>query len=257
MLSSSEASFPIKFFVEPLSKSLQNELGRNIRVYTVDARNHGLSAHSDTFCLESMSVDLDEFIARHRLNGDAPAPLILLGHSMGAKVNMLYSLLRGDNVAGIVSLDASPANYTHRHRRIFDAMEAVDFSKVHKKSDADQQLQHFGIVDGSERGYILENVTNRGGWGWGWKCNLDGISQNEHEVHSFPDSGHMVRYERSALFLGGYRGSDRLTDPKYLDDLALWFPRHRIQLFDGGHFIHRTHQREVEREVVRYISGCI
>ena len=258
MLSSSSAAFSIPFFIEPLTNALKSETNKNIRCYLVDARNHGLSPHSDTFCLDSMSVDLDEFIIDHQLN-DNRTPLILIGHSMGAKVNMLYSLLNGENLNGLISLDASPASYYHDHQRIFEAMKGVDFSKVNRKFDADQQLKQLGIADGSERGYILENLSGGKGNnenGWGWKCNLDVIAQNEHEIHSFPDTEHMSVYHGHTLFLGGNRNSDRLTNPLYLEDLDFWFPNHKISLFDGGHFIHRTHQTEVQHEMVQYIKNC-
>ena len=256
MLSSSTAAFSIPFFVEPLSAALSTELNQNIRCYLVDARNHGLSAHSDTFCLESMCVDLDEFVADHGLAEDPSSPLILIGHSMGGKVNMLYSLLRGHQVTGCISLDASPTTYHHDHQRLFDAMKGVDFSKVHRKFDADQQLKGLGIADGSERGFILENLTGDSGRGWRWKCNVDVIAKHEHKVHSFPDTKHQSIYHGDTLFLGGSR-SDRLTNQLYLDDLDFWFPNHHIALFDGGHFVHRTHHKEVQREIVQYISKCI
>ena len=216
ILSSSSTAFSIPFFIEPLAKGLQAELNYNLRFHLLDARNHGLSPHSDIFCLPSMAVDLNEFIYQNSLSRTISSdPLLILGHSMGSKVGLLYSLLCGEDISGIISLDASPSTYYHNHQRIFDAMKAVDFSRVHKNYDADQQLKEHGIMDASERGFILDNLKNLNNNQWEWKCNLDVISENEQNVHGFPDLRYMSIYHGHSLFIGGTVGSDRLTNPHY------------------------------------------
>ena len=259
MLSSSSSAFSIPMFIEPLSNTLKKELNTNIRCYLLDARNHGLSPWSDQFCLESICVDLNEFIHSDVVQNDN---LFLVGHSQGGKASLLYSLLCGHDISGIISLDASPTTYYHNHQRIFDAMHNVNFqiltSDTPKKHQITQQLKANGIEDASEIGFILNNIDFEDNEDiLNWKCNLKAISQNEGKIHGFPDTKYMSIYERYTLFLGGTINSDRLTNPSYLDDLKFWFPNHRICLLDGGHFIHRTHYKHVEHEMVQYFNTIL
>merc|ERR1712228_817154 len=104
---------------------------------------------------------------------------------------------------------------------------------------------------------ILDNLKNIHGDVWDWKCNLDVISKNEQNIHSFPDTKHMSIYHRHSLFIGGTVGSDRLTNPQYINDLNFWFPSNSIKLFDGGHFVHRTHSNQVQHEIVQYVKETL
>ena len=90
-----------------------------------------------------------------------------------------------------------------------------------------------------------------------WKCNLKAISENEDKIHGFPDTHYMSIYDKYSLFLGGTVNSDRLTNQLYLDSLEYYFPNSSIHLLNGGHFIHRTHYKQVEHEIVQYIKTVI
>lgn len=252
MLSSSLSAFSIPMFIEPLSNTLRNKLSMNIRCYLLDARNHGLSPWNEQFCLESICVDLNEFISSNNIE----TPLFLIGHSMGGKASLLYSLLCGDDITGIVSLDASPTKYYHNHQRIFDAMKGVNFdnltNETPQKYQIMTQLKQNGIENASEIGFILNNIDFDNDNNLKWKCNLDVISENEDKIHGFPDTKYMSIYDKYTLFLGGTIDSDRLTNKSYLNDVEFWFPFHRIHLLNGGHFIHRTHYKHVEHEIVEY-----
>eukprot|EP01083_Nonionella_stella_P301241 1032260_1 len=182
MLSSSRTAFPIQSFIKPFSRTLSCALNYNIRCYLLDARNHGLSPHSNTFCLESICVDLNEFIETHTQSSD---PLILLGHSMGGKASLLYALLRESDVTGLISLDASPTIYTHNHQQIFNAMQAINIAQINHKNDANQQLKLLGITNASERAFILDNLVVNAQNEWSWQCNLDAIHDRKRTSYSW------------------------------------------------------------------------
>lgn len=57
------------------------------KVWAVDLRNHGQSPHSDVMTYDAMCADLDLFFHDHGLK-----KVVLLGHSLGGKVNSLILL---------------------------------------------------------------------------------------------------------------------------------------------------------------------
>ena len=63
------------------------QLAPTYSVYALDLRNHGGSPHSDRFDLECMATDLNAFMNRMGIE-----QAILLGHSMGGKVAMTFTL---------------------------------------------------------------------------------------------------------------------------------------------------------------------
>ena len=103
-------------------------------VIAVDQRNHGESPWFDTHSYLDMANDLLE-IAQH-----VNRPLNVVGHSMGGKAAMVMALLRPDLVNRLLVADIAPIAYGHDQSQYIQAMQAVDLSRVHKRSDAIEQL---------------------------------------------------------------------------------------------------------------------
>ena len=279
MLASHE-TFPIAFFTADLAKHLQSVLNCNIDCYLIDARNHGLSPHNDKFSLEALTCDLSNFIHSHSIQ----SPL-LIGHSMGGKTACLYSLLTNNNtnstnninnnICGMVAIDAAPSKYYHHHEKLFNAMQAVDFSKVEHKSNIDAQLKKSGIECARDRAFILTNAIKTDANDvemddnierlqgnelkqsnlWKWRCNLDVIAKHESEIHTFPTEAELDRmniYSKPSMFIGGSLSS-RLTSEIYVKDVNYWFPNNEIVLLEGGeHFVHRTHTKQSIKNIGDY-----
>ncbi|CAK9440303.1 uncharacterized protein LODBEIA_P44030 [Lodderomyces beijingensis] len=90
-------------------KASFNKVGRNLSehlvtpVYSVDLRNHGDSPHALPHSYMSMAHDVARFIQERQW-----ANCVLVGHSMGAKVAMLVSLLHPDLISKLVVMDNTP-----------------------------------------------------------------------------------------------------------------------------------------------------
>jgi len=72
-------------------------------VHLLDQRNHGRSFHSDDFNYEVMVEDLKHYCDSHNLTD-----VILLGHSMGGKVAMLFAVEYPELVSKLIIADISP-----------------------------------------------------------------------------------------------------------------------------------------------------
>lgn len=79
-----------------------SEITRN-PVYGVDLRNHGNSPHVLPFTYTIMAYDVYKFITERNWKN-----CILVGHSMGAKVAAIVSLLYPDIVSKLVLIDNTP-----------------------------------------------------------------------------------------------------------------------------------------------------
>src|ERR1700751_1662045 len=119
--------------------TLAKRFGENgFEVFTIDQRNHGLSPHHEIWNYEVMADDIQEFIETHNLKKP-----ILLGHSMGGKVAMFFALKYHNVLAKLIVADMSPREYPPHHDSVIKALNAVDFSKINNRKDAEAILNEF------------------------------------------------------------------------------------------------------------------
>ena len=85
---------PSLFLLHGLFGSRQNLrqvaqfLSSRFTVFSIDLRNHGESGHDDSMTYKQMAQDLFEFVKMFNLGA-----VHVVGHSMGGKVGMTFSLL--------------------------------------------------------------------------------------------------------------------------------------------------------------------
>jgi esterase len=75
-------------------------------IYLVDMRNHGGSFHSDDTSVESMALDVGQFIDDLELGC-----VNILGHSLGGKVSLELSLTAPEKLNSMVLVDVGPFDY--------------------------------------------------------------------------------------------------------------------------------------------------
>ena len=119
-------------------KTLGSRFSENYQVYLIDQRNHGRSFHSEAFSYEFMVEDLAYYIEHYQLSN-----VIILGHSMGGKVAMLFAVTYPEKVSKLIVADIAPRFYPRHHEMILDGLNAVDFSKVNSRSEIDAILKNY------------------------------------------------------------------------------------------------------------------
>lgn len=204
---------------------------QGIRCLIPDQRNHGHSPHHRIMNYYSLTDDLAEFIRQHRL--ERP---IILGHSMGGKVAMRYTLENPGEVDRLIVVDTSLRTYVrfHYHQGLIDAMLPVDFEKVRSRQEAEEILT--GKVD-DERvvQFLMKNLYWKDKTRLAWRPNLAAIYDNLENMYDgvFFSS----RFDRPALFVRGGL-SDYILDQ---DFPAIYqnFPFARIETIESGtHWVH-------------------
>lgn len=211
--------------------TLGKKLAERFSVYIPDLRNHGQSPHSPTFNYIAMSDDLMEFIGEHQLKNP-----ILIGHSMGGKVAMTFTLEHPEVVDKLIIVDISPKKYPGRnvHFDMISAMMAVDFEAVGTRDEVEALLKK-SIPNKRIRLFVMKNLYRKTRHTFDWRLNLEAISANMDYIFDGVESP--VQYPGPVLFIKG-----GLSDYIGGDDLPLIlrnFPAARIQTIPGAsHWVH-------------------
>src|SRR6478672_1449510 len=84
-------------------RSMARRLSAEFQVFSIDQRNHGESPHSSEMTYEMMAEDVAELLRETKLRR-----VNVLGHSMGGKTAMQFSLSHPEAVERLVVADIAP-----------------------------------------------------------------------------------------------------------------------------------------------------
>ena len=125
---------------------------KGFEVFTIDLRNHGLSPHDDEWDYETMSKDVLELITDCNLQ-----QVDLIGHSMGGKVAMRLAIDYPELINKLIVVDISPKYYPIHHQSVLEALNAVDFSILKTRKEAETVLSNY-ITDFGTKQFLLKNI---------------------------------------------------------------------------------------------------
>jgi len=224
--------------------SIGKRLGKQVRVYAVDLRNHGDSPHSSEFNYQVMAEDLSLFICTHNLS-----EATILGHSLGGKVAMAFASTHPDRVEKLIVVDIAPRSYSGDHKGMFEALLALDLGKISRLGDAVDALAP-DIPDISARYFLTKNLVRDPDGRFRWKVNLKGIYQNYDQLGGVV----MERpFEKPTIFFRG-ENSDFITE----EDSKLirqWYPKAEIETIEGaGHWIHIDAPEKLTQKVLDFVG---
>lgn len=215
-------------------------------VFALDQRNHGLSPHSEEWNYEVMAHDLKEFIETHHLKDP-----VLIGHSMGGKTVMFFELMYPGIARKIIVADIAPRAYEPHHDAVLKALNAVDFSKIKTRKEAEAVMNEY-IHDFGTRQFLLKNIYWKDNVNnvMDWRFNLRVIDRDYDNIGvEAPDSSSDV----DTLFMRGEK-SNYITD-KDLPDIEQRFPNYKLVTIPGsGHWIHAEKPNEFFEEVMKFIG---
>jgi esterase len=217
-----------------ISRKLAEE---GFRVLIPDQRNHGHSPHHPVLNYYALTDDLSGFIETHKLQKP-----ILIGHSMGGKVAMKYTLENPSKVERLVIVDTSLRTYVrfNYHLRLIDAMLSVDFSVIAGRADVEEILTK-KIDDPRLVQFLMKNLYWKEKGRLGWRPNLQAISYN---VDSMYDGVfYSTRYDRPSLFIRGGK-SDYILEED-IPAIMQNFPHALIKTIQNGtHWVHADEPEE-------------
>lgn len=225
-------------------QTLGKDWAEYFTVYLIDQRNHGLSPHDDEFNYEVMSKDILELMKDENLD-----KINILGHSMGGKTAMKFSVMYPEKVSNLIVVDIAPRYYQPHHQQIFKGFHAVDIPNLNSRGEADKQMQRV-ISSFMIRQFLLKNLTREGD-SFKWKHNLSVIEKSIENIGKGLEGNEV--FEGKTLFIGGAK-SDYITKEDH-DKIKTHFPSAEIVMIkDAGHWVHAEQPKALYKTVNKFLS---
>ena len=202
------------------------------RSLLVDLPDHGQSPWTDRFDY----LDYADQVAA-TLRETCPAPVVLVGHSLGGKVAMLVALRHPLLLGGLVVVDIAPAPTAAaaEFRPVVAAMRALDLAALSTRAEADTLLAQ-AVPDQAERLFLLQNLQPA--HGWHWQPNLALLGDSLDTIAGWPAVN--GRYDGPVLWLlGGDSGYVTAADQAPMHAL---FPAVTTRIIPGA-----THWVQADR----------
>lgn len=217
------------------------------RIFIPDQRNHGQSPHHPVLNYYALTDDLVEFIEHHQL--EKP---VILGHSMGGKVAMRYTLEHTDKVDRLIVVDTSLRTYYrfNYHLKLIDAMLAVDFNSVATRPEVENKLRE-RITEERVIRFLMKNLFWKEKGKLGWRPDLQAISN--HVDSMYDGVFYSAKYDKPALFIRGGQSDYILEEdiPVILQN----FPEAIIKTIENGtHWVHADEPEEFYHLVKEFLK---
>ena len=226
-------------------QSLGREFGNYFTTYIVDQRNHGKSPHFDEHNYPLMAADLKSFLEEQGIKKTH-----LLGHSMGGKTVMQFSIQEPQFIKKMIVADMAPKYYAPHHQDIISALESVDFSiqtnrkKVQLKIE--ESIFDIGIVQ-----FLMKGLTWVSKTQLGWKFNLKVLSEKIESIGEELEG--FAYFTNPTLFLRG-ENSDYITLDD-IDTIEEIFPMAQYSTIENsGHWMHAENPKRFFEEVLNFLK---
>ena len=115
--------------------TLAKKFAQGYKVFTIDLRNHGKSAHIKEMSYKSMADDLKDFMEDHGIYTEN-----IIGHSMCGKAVMTFTNLYPEHVERMVVVDITPKAYEPKHNEINEALTSLPINDIKTREEADKWL---------------------------------------------------------------------------------------------------------------------
>lgn len=199
------------------------------QVHLLDLRNHGKSFHSDEFNYEIMAQDVFDYCQAHHLE-----KVSIIGHSMGGKTAILFAANHSEMVEKLIVADIGPKFYPRHHQVIFDALNAVDFSKKPSRNEVEEIVSKY-ITDFGTRQFLLKSLYWQEPGQLAFRFNLAVFNENMDEIGK-PLPEYSV-FNKPTLFVRGGNSNYILDDD--FPNIQQHFPDSRIETIPNvGHWLH-------------------
>lgn len=215
-------------------QSHAKKLAEYYRVILVDLRNHGHSEWTDEFSYSLMAEDIKELCDDLDLK-----KIILVGHSMGGKVAMLFAQRYEELLEKLVVVDIGVKQYPMHHQHILAGLHALDLENMQARSEADEVLRKYIDSEGVIQ-FLLKNLYWKEKGKLAFRMNLSVLEREMPDIlGALPEKEVMT----PTLFIRGELSNYILDED--IDHLEEQFPDSQlITIANAGHWVHAEAQDE-------------
>lgn len=227
-------------------RSIARMMEPHYQSIVVDMRNHGRSPHDPEMNFTVMADDILELMTDLSLD-----KVSLLGHSMGGKVAMQFSLLHPDMVEKLIVVDIAPKYYPPHHDAVIEAIESIDPKQLTDRTEAENALARFLGNDQSTIQFLMKNLSRLPEGGFEWKPNMPVIIDAYY--HLMEDVTPTEPFLGPVLFIRGEKSRYILDDD--IPHIKTLFPKSRLVTITGaGHWIHADAPEMFTKEVLSFLN---
>lgn len=199
------------------------------QVHLLDMRNHGQSPHSPEHTYQAMADDVLEYFDDQKIEN-----AIVIGHSMGGKVAMLFASQHPARTDKLVVVDIAPKGYPVHHDEIIAGLRALDFGVLKSRGEADKVLgQHLSIP--AIRQFLLKSLYWKTKEELAFRFNLDAVEANIDMVGA--PLATLAFYDQPTLFVRGALSNYIKDGDEQL--IHRHFPQAKlVTIPNAGHWVH-------------------
>lgn len=215
-------------------------------VHLMDMRNHGRSPHTDEFSYEAMADDIAQY-----MDNKGIAKANILGHSMGGKVGMLFSVYHPEKVIKLIVADIAPKAYEPHHQEIIAGLKSLNLKEIKSRGEAEKQLAE-KIDEIGTRQFLLKSLYWKEKGLLDWRFNLRVIGNEINRVgESLADN---AVFFGPCLFVRG--GASWYIEDEDEELILEHFPEAGIETIDGaGHWLHAEKPKEFYSVVTEFLGA--
>src|SRR5688500_8852363 len=211
-------------------RTIARALEQHYTCILVDLRNHGKSPHAGEMNYHVMAEDILELMNELGHNST-----IVMGHSMGGKVAMQFSLLYPHKVNKLIVIDIAPKKYPAHHEHVIDAIQSIDPATLEERSSAEKSFRQYLQDDEATIQFLLKNLARKPKGGFEWKANMPVLIENYEAL--MEEIGEGAFFNKPTLFVRGEQ-SDSVRDEDR-DQIQKLFPEAQLITIPGaGHWVH-------------------
>lgn len=237
--------------------NIAREFSANFTVFLIDQRNHGNSPHSHAHNYDDMASDLKLICDKEQLN-----QICLIGHSMGGKTAISFTLKFPGVVQKLIVVDISPYSYldlkrfepeASHHELILNTFKSAPVDTIKSRTDMDDYFSQF-ISNTSTRRFLLKNLKRDRSSKFYWQLNVQALLANLSNVI---DGAPQVKFGSQSfipcLFIHG--GQSRYISNDEIEAIPDVFPNATFEKFENsGHWLHAEEPDRFIRTSLEFLS---
>lgn len=233
--------------------SFARDLSHYFTVYLVDQRNHGQSPHHDEHNYEALTNDIEVFLQQHQLE-----KVCIMGHSMGGKVAMNFTLRHPEKVYKLVVIDIALRSYTAEiaaspqlaiHKKIISALDSLDLDFADTREELDKQLAR-SLPQKPIRQFLLKNIKRSKSGDFYWSLNIEALKNNLPLLLDAIDSSGKT-FDGPVLVISG-KNSGYIGEADN-NDFRRVFTNVEITEFPAGHWIHSEQPGMLREKLLAFL----
>jgi pimeloyl-ACP methyl ester carboxylesterase len=218
------------------------------KTYIIDQRNHGKSPHSDDFNYELLSADIAEFYKQQNIT-----KAHIIGHSMGGKAAMKFTLENQDLVEKLIVVDIAPSEAEDNHTNIFEALVAANVTEANSREEVEKVLRDRIGDDNTTIQFLMKglqrDVSEKH---FAWKFNLAALWNHYEDIMDGITGAQP--FMGPTLFVKGGK-SDYINADNYPDIIEL-FPNNQLAEIPGaGHWVQAEKPVEFIEVTEKFLIG--